>query len=59
MNVFANSKSLIRSLKIISIFKVISSPVRLHEKWMHLTPEQKETMKAEWKGKCECSKDND
>jgi RNA polymerase sigma factor (sigma-70 family) len=30
MNVFANSKSLIRSLKIISIFKVISSPVRLH-----------------------------
>ena len=29
-----------------------------HEKWMHLTQEQKETMKAEWKGKCECSNEN-
>ena len=26
-----------------------------HEKWMHLTPEQREKMKAEWKNRCECS----
>ncbi len=26
-----------------------------HERWMHLTPEQKEKMRAEWKNRCECS----
>ena len=25
-----------------------------HGKWMHLTPEQKEKMKSEWKGRCGC-----
>lgn len=25
-----------------------------HDKWMHLTPEQREKMKAEWKNRCEC-----
>jgi Ca2+/H+ antiporter, TMEM165/GDT1 family len=24
-----------------------------HEKWMHLSPEEREKMKAEWRGRCE------
>ena len=28
-----------------------------HEKWMHLTPEQREKMKKEWKSRCECGTD--
>jgi hypothetical protein len=26
-----------------------------HDKWMHLTPEQKEKMRAEWRSRCETS----
>ena len=28
-----------------------------HGRWMHLTPEQKEKMKSEWKGRC-CTSEN-
>jgi hypothetical protein len=27
----------------------------MHGKWMHLNPEEREKMKAEWKSRCECS----
>ena len=26
-----------------------------HGKWMHMSPEEREKMKAEWKSRCECS----